>query len=125
MTNKKGTEITIRAQSALIRQSTRKVKLVAEAVKNIQHPEEVVNQLKFTSKRAAEALLKTVKQAIANAVNNYKIPNNQLIMNKIQVDAGPTMKRFRIGGRGRIKPVLKRTCRITVILEKKEEKKHG
>lgn len=115
--------IIIRAQSPLIRTSPRKIRLVIDAIRHITDPNIAITHLKFTGKRAAEAIEKTIRQAIGNAVNNLKIPANQLTFDSLEVNAGPTMKRFRIGGRGRTKPVLKRTSRLTITLKSIEKTK--
>lgn len=119
--------IIIKAQSPLIRTSPRKIRLVVDAIRHIADPTEAIIRLKFMEKRAAQVVEKTLRQAIGNATNNLKFPINQLLLNSLEVNAGPTMKRFRIGGRGRTKPVLKRTSRLTITLKsiEKKEEKHG
>lgn len=103
------------AVSAVIRQSVRKVNLVVKTIKRLS-PAEALTALSFMPERAAAAVKKTIVQAVANATNSLKLSEQQLRQMEIQVQEGPTMKRFRIGGRGRVKPVLKRTSRITVRL---------
>ncbi len=66
--------------------------------------------------RAAGELIKTIKQAAANAKNNLKLAEETLKIKTIEVNEGPTIKRVRFGSRGRIKPVLKRTSRIKVTI---------
>lgn len=111
---------TIIAKSPILRESARKIRLSARAIARMS-PKEAVQSLGFLPNRPAEALRKTIKQALANATNNLKLPEQDLTTMNIQVEEGPTMKRFRIGGRGRMKPVLKRTSRIVVRLMKKED----
>lgn len=103
------------ATSPLVRTSVRKIQLVARAVKKMS-PQDAIVALSMMSKRAAEPLRQTITQAVANATNNLKIGEKDLKSMDIEIQEGPTMKRFRIGGRGRVKPVLKRTSRITVKL---------
>lgn len=123
ITNNESRVTTVRAQSPLIRTSARKIRLVVDAIRHISDPAETIIHLKLIKKRAAQAVEKTIRQAIGNAVNNLKIPANRLTFNAFEVNAGPTMKRFRIGGRGRTKPVLKRTSRLTITLKSIENKK--
>lgn len=103
------------AMSPIVRQSVRKVNLVVKTIKYLS-PAEALTALSFMPERAAAAVKKTIVQAVANATNSLKLSEQQLRQMEIQVQEGPTMKRFRIGGRGRVKPVLKRTSRITVRL---------
>lgn len=114
----KNTSVII-AKSPILRESARKIRLSARAIARLS-PKDAIQSLGFLPNRPAEALRKTIKQALANAMNNLKLPEQQLIAMNIQIEEGPTMKRFRIGGRGRMKPVLKRTSRIVVRLMKGE-----
>lgn len=114
--------VIIKAQSPLIRASSRKVRLVIDSIRHLSDPAAAITQLKFSRRRASKAVEKTIRQALGNAVNNLKIPSGQLILNTLEVNAGPTMKRFRIGSRGRTKPILKRTSRLTITLKSTEKK---
>ena len=40
-------------------------------------------------------------------------------ISEIYADVGPTTKRFRPGARGRVKPILRRSSHITVVLEER------
>lgn len=113
--------VTVSATSSIGRQSARKVRLVADAVRGIETPAEALLRLSFVEKRAAAILKKTISQAVANAVSNFKLPEHLLVIRTIQVNQGPTMKRHRFGGRGGVKPILKRTSRVTVTLAGKKE----
>lgn len=112
------------AMSPLVRQSVRKVQLVARAVSRLR-PQEALAALAFLPKQAAEPVKRTIAQAVANATNNLKLPERSLKRMEIQVQEGPTMKRFRIGGRGRVKPVLKRTSRVMIRLFADQEKEES
>lgn len=121
MKNTKVNTTIITAMSPVIRSSSRKVQLVAKSVKRMT-PKDAISALSFMPKRAAEPLRKTIVQAIANATNNLKIAEQKLQHMTIELREGPTMKRFRIGGRGRTKPVLKRTSQIVVKIAVEEGK---
>ena len=70
---------------------------------------------------AAEVVSKTIKSAIANADENYGLDANDLIITEIMANEGPRLRRVRFGARGRVKPILKRTSHITVVLEEQDE----
>jgi large subunit ribosomal protein L22 len=117
----------ILAKSKYIRTSARKLRLLTPLVKGLP-PERALATLEQSTKRAAAPLLKTIKQAIANAVNNLKLEEKNLMIKNILIEEGPTYKRMQPAGRGRAKPILKRTSHIKVILETKEIKEgsdHG
>jgi large subunit ribosomal protein L22 len=69
-------------------------------------------------------LCKTLKSAVANAKNNAKLDEANLVIKAIEVSEGPAFKRFRPSTRGRVHPYKKRTSNITVILEDKNGTKN-
>ena len=101
-----------------IRTSARKMRLVADAVRDLQ-PNKALITLKFMHKRAAEVLWKVVRQAVSNAVNNNDLKSADLRFKHIMIEEGPTYKRFRAASRGRAREILKRTCNIKVVLDTK------
>jgi len=113
--------VVIEGKSSYVRTSARKLRLVVPLVKGLP-PERALAALGQSAKRAAVPLLKTIKQVTANAVNNLKLEEKNLMIKNILIEEGPTYKRWQPGGRGRAKPILKRTCHIRVILETKETK---
>lgn len=112
----------IKTKQKYIRMSPRKLRLVARSVKDLK-PKEALDQLAFTRKSAANKLEKTIKQAMANAVNNLNIERDSLKFKAIEIEEGPTYKRWRPVSRGRAHSILKRTSHITVILEADKTKK--
>lgn len=106
--------VTVTAESPVLRQSARKVRLAAAAVRGVKLPSEAISTLAMVLNRAAAELIKTIKQAVSNAKNNLKLAEETLRIKTIEVNGGPTLKRVRFGSRGRIKPILKRTSRIKV-----------
>lgn len=111
------------AESKYKRISPRKVRLVADSIRRLP-PEEALIALGAMNKRAAKPLGDTLKQAIGNAVNNFKLDKENLVIREIQIGEGPTFKRWRAAARGRAHRVLKRTSHIRIVLEEKvkEEK---
>ena len=104
------------AKTTGIRVSTRKVRIVADVVRDMP-VEQALRTLSLMNKRGAGVLTKTIKSAVANAVNNNKISPENLIFAKLEVNEGPFLKRFRPSTRGRIHPYKKRSSHITVILK--------
>lgn len=106
---------TVAATSKGVRVSTRKVRLVADAIRNMTASEAVAT-LGMLNKHGASVLMKTLKSAIANAVNNGKMAEDQLKITKLEVQEGPFLKRFRASTRGRIHSYKKRSTHITIVL---------
>lgn len=71
---------------------------------------------------AAQPLAKAIKSAAANAENVHGLSLEDLIIKKVTADEGPRLKRYRSGARGRIKPILRPTTHITVIVGQEEGK---
>ena len=58
---------------------------------------------------------------MANAQNNFDMDPDNLYIDEIYADQGPTMKRYKAGPQGRAFPIRKRTSHITVVLKEIEE----
>ena len=112
----------IKAEQKNTRQTARKVRLVAFAVKDMSL-EEAIKHLAVMERRASLAVLKVVRQAIANAINNHGLTFEDLEIENIMVNEGPTYKRWRAVSRGRAHTILKRSCHIKVELRTKDDKK--
>jgi hypothetical protein len=68
-------------------------------------------------------VLKVLRQAIANATNNFGLAISDLEIDKILVNDGPALKRWRAVSRGRAHTILKRTCHVRIDLRTKKEVK--
>lgn len=113
----------VKAITKYVRVAPRKVRLVAELVTGKQ-VDTAAGILKFTNKKSAGILAKTLKSATANAENNNNMDGDSLFIKEITVNEGPTLKRFRPRAMGRASRIRKRTSHITVTLvEKKKNKK--
>lgn len=109
------------AESKYIRISPRKVRLVANVIRHLP-VEEVLGILSATNKKAAKPLLDTLKQGIGNAVNNFKLNKENLVIKEIQIGEGPVFKRWQAVSRGQAHRILKRTSHIRLVLEERVKK---
>ncbi len=100
------------------RQPARKVRYVADVVKKMS-VEDALKQLAVMDRRASLVVLKTLRQAIANAMNNHQLAFADLQIKNIIVNEAPTLKRWRAVSRGRAHTILKRSCHVIVELETK------
>ena len=104
------------AKTNHIRISPRKVALVLDEIRGYELIE-ALDLLKYTNKRAANIIYKTLQSAYANArVLNPEIKKENLFVKKIFVGKGVTWKRFRPRARGRASKILRRTSKLTVVL---------
>lgn len=99
-----------------VRQSPRKVRLVANEVKDLSL-EKALRQLAVFERRASLVVLKVLKQAIANAMNNHQLVFADLQLKSIEVLPGAVYKRWQAVSRGRAHGIKKRTSHIKVVLE--------
>jgi large subunit ribosomal protein L22 len=114
----------ITAQATNIRTSPRKLRLVADMIRPLS-PERAILVLKQTNKRAGAVLAKVIKQALANASNNFKLNKSDLEFKSVEVNGGPTYKRWMAASKGRGHSIMKRTSHIKIVLENKEVKKES
>lgn len=111
----------MKAHASQVRISTRKVRLVADSIRNMNAKDALV-ALEMTKKHGSYALIKALKSAMANAVNNNKLSTDNLFIAKLEVNEGPFLKRFHASTRGRIHGYKKRSSHITLVLKEKEQK---
>ena len=93
--------------------SAQKVRLVANQVRG-KKAEEALDILQFSEKKGATILRKVLESAIANAEHNDGADVDELIISRVCIDEGSTMKRIKPRAKGRADRVLKRSCHITV-----------
>jgi large subunit ribosomal protein L22 len=95
--------------------SPRKARLVADHIRGRSVPE-ARTVLAFTQRAAAREVEKVLRSAVANAEANHGLLGDTLVISEAYVDEGPVMKRWRARARGRVAPIHKPTCHITVKL---------
>lgn len=106
----------MKAQLKYLRIAPRKVRLVADSIRNKKAADACV-KLAFMPKRAAKPILKLLNSARANARNNFNLDDNALFIKEIRVDAGTVMKRQMPQARGIAHIIRKRTSHITLVLD--------
>ncbi len=110
------------AKAKAIRISPRKVRLVADAIRN-KSANQALTMLSVMQQRVAITLTKTIKSAIANALHNAKKDQNVqadlLVIKSIDVNEGTPLKRFHPSTRGRVHSYKKRSSSIHIVLEQK------
>lgn len=101
-----------------------KVRLVVDVVRGM-NATKAVDVLRFMPHAAAKPIAKLINSAMANAEENFGAEKEDLFISKIFADEGPRHKLApyggRFGGRGRFKPIIKRSSHVTVVLSEKSE----
>ncbi len=105
----------VRASAQYLRVAPRKARLVVEHIRGRSVPE-ARTVLAFTPRAAAREIEKVLASAVANAEANHGLLGDEMIVSAAYVDEGPTIKRWRARARGRVSPIHKRTCHVTIRL---------
>ena len=106
----------VRAFNKMIRVSHQKLNLVCDMIRGLP-VDRAVDVLKFSKKRVAGEVLKTLLSAVANAEHNKKLPVDTLFVKEIWCGKALTMKRIMAGPQGRARPILKPFSNLTIVLE--------
>ncbi|OGK11852.1 hypothetical protein A2954_05715 [Candidatus Roizmanbacteria bacterium RIFCSPLOWO2_01_FULL_37_12] len=112
----------VKTYSKNLRISPKKLRFLLPEIKKLS-PAEAIVYLFYTPNRSAKIFYKSIKSAITNAKNVLKIDDKMLRFKHLSVEEGHKLKRFRPGGRGTAKPILKRFAHIKIIIEAEEPKK--
>ena len=115
----------VRAQAKHVPMSARKVRRVVDRVRGMDVVE-ALEVLRFLPHAAAHPVEKLIRSAVANAEENIGLSRDNLFIAHIVADEGPGVlpgkgRRPRFGGRGRYRPIRKRSSHLTVVLEEWSE----
>ena len=116
----------VKATSKYLRTSAQKAGLVLQLIRG-KKASDALSILRFTKKSVARDVEKTLRSAIANAVNvadknqKRRLDEDDLVVSAAYADQGPTQKRVRPAPMGRAYQVLRRTTHVTVCVA--EQKK--
>lgn len=97
-----------------IHNSPRKMRLVADLVRNMT-PAQALVSLQFTNKAAALPLTKAINTALANA-KQKNLDSEKLSFKTLEINEGPKLKRFHAQARGRVNPYKKKMSHIKIVL---------
>ena len=109
----------VKATAKYIRTSAQKAGLVLELIRG-KKAAEALSILHFTKKSVARDIEKTLRSAIANAVNvadknqKRRLDEDDLVVSRAYADQGPSQKRVRPAPMGRAFQTIKRTTHISV-----------
>ncbi len=95
--------------------SPRKVRLAADLIRGLP-AEQAKVQLDFLQKIAAIPMQKLLASAVANAVHNFGVDNDDLYIKALKVDGGPMLKRWTPKAFGRASPIHKHSSHILLTL---------
>ena len=118
----------VKAKVRHVQISPRKVRLVVDAVRG-KNAQQALDLLRFMPNKAAEPVYKLIESAVANAEQNYGLEVEELYISNIYADGGPRHRKApyggRFAGRGRFRPIMRRSSHITVTLAEREVVDYG
>ena len=110
----------VSATAKYLKGSSRKARLVTEAIKG-KRVEEATALLQFMPQAAARDVARVLKSATANAENNHNLSAEDLVVADAQANMGPgVMKRWQPRAQGRAFPIHKPMTHITIVVEDRE-----
>jgi large subunit ribosomal protein L22 len=117
----------VKATSKYVRTSAQKAGLVLELIRG-KKAAEALSILHFTKQSVARDIEKTLRSAIANAVNvadknqKRRLDDDDLVVSRAYADQGPSQKRVRPAPMGRAYQTIKRTTHLTVVVAEGAER---
>ena len=112
-----------RATARYVRVTPRKVNQVLDLVRG-HAVDEALTTLSFSKKHVAKSIEKTMRSAVANAIQaDSKLDLEDLYVKEALVGPGPIMKRWLPRAQGRATKLFKRTSHITIVLAAKDSGK--
>ena len=111
-----------KASAMYIRSSAWKARVVLNLIRDlpVRNADEV---LQFCDRDAAVVVRKVLASAVANAVHNDEQDADELYVKACFADEGPTMKRFTPRARGRAGAIKKRSCHITIVVDRLDDRR--
>ena len=106
-----------RAVARHIRVSASKAREVLDLIRGKSYGS-AAEILEFSERAVSTVVAKCLDSAVANAEHNDGIAAEELYVTACYADVGPTLKRWRPRARGRATRILKRTCHITIIVDR-------
>ena len=106
-----------RAVARHIRVSASKARVVLDLIRGESYGR-ASEILEFSERSVSDVITKCLDSAVANAEHNDEISAEELYVSACYADEGPTLKRWRPRARGRATRINKRTCHITIIVNR-------
>ena len=103
-----------------MRISPTKLNLVAASIRGMP-AEKALLALKFSNKRIALDVRKTLLSAVSNAENNHDLAGDRLVVSEASVGKALVMKRFHARARGRGAQILKPFSHLTIVVREEAE----
>ncbi|NLB48567.1 MAG: 50S ribosomal protein L22 [Erysipelotrichia bacterium] len=101
-----------------VKVTPRKVRLVIDLVRGLE-VKQALSILGNVNRSASKPVIKVIKSAVANAVNNFGMDEDTLYIDEIYANDGLKMKRYMPRAKGSASGLVKRSSNITVVVKMK------
>lgn len=109
-----------KASAKYLHVSAYKARVVLDLIRGL--PVRLADEtLQFTDRHVSDDIRKVLASAVANAMHNDEQDASELYVKACFADEGPTLKRFAARARGRGTRILKRTCHITIVVDRLDD----
>lgn len=105
-----------KASALNVRVTPRKARLVIDLVRG-KDVKVALGILANVNKAASDPVVKVIKSAAANAVNNFGMDENSLYIASIWANDGLRIKRYLPRAKGSASGLVKRSCHITCVVK--------
>src|SRR5713101_2315875 len=112
-----------KASAKYVRISPRQMRRSVDLIRG-RHIDDARRILALSPLGPNRTIAKILDSAVANAEQKQAIPEN-LVVSRVWVDEGPTLRRFRPRAYGRATTIRKRTSHVTIVVESLEEVSGG
>ena len=103
------------AVARFVRVTPQKARRIGDLIRGLE-VDEALALLKFAPQAVAQNFYKLVESAVANAETTEGLSRESLVISRVQIDEGPTMKRWRPRAKGAANRILKRSSHLTVVV---------
>ena len=107
-----------KAIARYVHQSPYKIRKTLDSIRGLKVGD-ALNQLHFSTEKAAVVIEKTLRSAVSNLMNladDSNLDPESFDIIEAFVDGGPVMKRFRASAMGRVSPRRRPTSHVTIVV---------
>jgi large subunit ribosomal protein L22 len=109
----------VKATAKYVRVAPRKAREAADLIRG-KSVTEARSVLFFANRNSARVVAAVLDSAVANAEHNNALTADDLYVQEVRVDEGPTLKRWQFRAMGRVNRIRKRSSHITVAVDQRE-----
>jgi len=109
----------VKATAKYVRVAPRKAREAADLIRG-KSVAEARSVLFFANRNSARVVAEVLNSAVANAEHNNALSADDLYVQEVRVDEGPTLKRWKFRAMGRVNRIRKRSSHITVAVDQRE-----